>query len=444
MDQIITTLVTIFAAMIQIFSSLFGNLGGLGDLLGGTKTPELGWPVKNQSQIVTAYDATKHQGVDIEDLVADKGLGPIIASADGTVSSAVSTPDAKLGRYIIINHDKTIETVYANCWKISVKSGETVTKGQTIGYIGNSAGTAKAYLHYEVKTQNTDGTYSNADPTKYITNPFSGQTSSSGTFTFTVYGYGHGVGMSQKGALAMATKGSKYDEILKTYYKGITIKTDSSASASNKVKRGDTEMTLLDFLCRTVKQEIGVGSTATIEALKAQTVAAYSFAKSTGSYSGQAFDATYNYTGTTVEKAVKAVIGQYADYNGEVAQTVYFASSAGKTTSATNTWGGTSLPYLVGGVSSPETVEKTTVTYTSAQMKKLILANNSSADLSGDPSTWLLISNQDKAVSDSIGYVSKMSVGGKTMTGYNFRKNVLNYGIKSHCFTITYEATAVA
>ena len=37
-------------------------------------------------------------------------------------------------------------------------------------------------------------------------------------------GYGHGVGMSQYGAQAMALKGYKYDEILKYYYQGVTIK----------------------------------------------------------------------------------------------------------------------------------------------------------------------------------------------------------------------------
>ena len=36
-------------------------------------------------------------------------------------------------------------------------------------------------------------------------------------------GYGHGVGMSQYGALGMAKKGYKYNEILKHYYKGVEI-----------------------------------------------------------------------------------------------------------------------------------------------------------------------------------------------------------------------------
>lgn len=36
-------------------------------------------------------------------------------------------------------------------------------------------------------------------------------------------GYGHGVGMSQYGALSMAKKGYKYDQILKHYYTGVEI-----------------------------------------------------------------------------------------------------------------------------------------------------------------------------------------------------------------------------
>ncbi len=37
-------------------------------------------------------------------------------------------------------------------------------------------------------------------------------------------GWGHGVGMSQCGAYGMASKGFKYDEILKYYYKGVEVK----------------------------------------------------------------------------------------------------------------------------------------------------------------------------------------------------------------------------
>ena len=42
--------------------------------------------------------------------------------------------------------------------------------------------------------------------------------------TITTIGYGHGVGMSQYGALGMAKKGYKYDEILKHYYSNTELK----------------------------------------------------------------------------------------------------------------------------------------------------------------------------------------------------------------------------
>jgi stage II sporulation protein D len=40
---------------------------------------------------------------------------------------------------------------------------------------------------------------------------------------FDTIGFGHGVGMSQTGANAIAKKGTKFDEILKHYYTGVSI-----------------------------------------------------------------------------------------------------------------------------------------------------------------------------------------------------------------------------
>ncbi|MCL2546012.1 MAG: stage II sporulation protein D [Oscillospiraceae bacterium] len=44
-------------------------------------------------------------------------------------------------------------------------------------------------------------------------------------FAFSVRGWGHGVGMSQQGAIAMATDGSGWREILAHYYPGATLST---------------------------------------------------------------------------------------------------------------------------------------------------------------------------------------------------------------------------
>ena len=42
-------------------------------------------------------------------------------------------------------------------------------------------------------------------------------------FIFSGRGWGHGVGLCQVGAFLMARKGATYQEILKTYYRGVTI-----------------------------------------------------------------------------------------------------------------------------------------------------------------------------------------------------------------------------
>ena len=86
-----------------------------------------------------------------------------------------------------------------------------------------------------------------------------------GTFIFRVYGYGHGVGMSQHGAMAMAANGDTYEKILTHYYPGTTLKTEASTPAT--IKYGGVDIGIVEYLCKTTKQEMGYSS-AGKEALK--------------------------------------------------------------------------------------------------------------------------------------------------------------------------------
>lgn len=93
------------------------------------------------------------------------------------------------------------------------------------------------------------------------------------------------------------------------------------------------------------------------EALKAQAVAARSmaiyqynrFIKSgynlVDTTSSQVYGG-YNKEDPRTTAAVKATKGQYAYYNGKVAETVYFSTSGGYTESSKNVWGN-DVPYLV-------------------------------------------------------------------------------------------------
>lgn len=271
--------------------------------------------------------------------------------------------------------------------------------------------------------------------------------STSGEFVFKVYGYGHGVGMSQEGAVQMAKDGSTYKQILAHYYPDTKLKTDSNTP--KKVEYGGKEIPIVKYLCGTAKQEIGESAPA--EALKAQLVCAYTFAKTYNfnvPSSQHAYDDSFDYEGTALHKACLEVLNMekdsdtpkavYVDYNGSAARTVYFASAGGKTTSAKATWGATQYPYLSGGAACMEKVDATTVTITSEDMKKYILAYDKNIKLGDDPSEWLEIISHDSARDENCGYVEKIRVGDKTISGNKFRANVLSYKIRSHCFTFEY------
>ena len=270
----------------------------------------------------------------------------------------------------------------------------------------------------------------------------------SDTFVFTMYGYGHGVGMSQEGSFAMARSGYSYEQILTHYFTGTTIKTDPNTPSH--IKYGGVSTPIVEYMCKTARAEIGTGQPK--EAIKAQLVLIYTYAKWYDfdvSSSRHAYNSGFNYIGTDIHQACLEVLAmsnnsstpnaKYVDYNGEPAFTCYFASSAGKTTSAENTWGG-SYPYLV-PVTSPETVDVRTITMTSAELKAKILAYDSSIQLDDNPANWIKILQHDSAVNASIGYVSKMTVGNKEMKGETFRGKILGYStLRSHCFTVAYYA----
>ena len=94
-----------------------------------------------------------------------------------------------------------------------------------------------------------------------------------------------------------------------------------------------------------------------IEALKAQAVAARSFAYSNYSkFTPYGFNLTpdtrsqvyggYDTENERSNQAVAQTKGIVGYYNGKIAQLIYNASSGGKTESSTNVWGG-NIPYLV-------------------------------------------------------------------------------------------------
>lgn len=366
------------------------------------------------------------------------------------------TPETSTYEFVSTNPETTLN--FTTAPKTTV--AQTVTKvlttiAKTTKVTTTAATTAKPTTTTPATTVVTTTTKpaTTAAPTTAATTATTTSTAtvSGGTFVFRVYGYGHGVGMSQQGAMQMAKNGSTYDEILTHYFVGTTIKTDSETPAT--IKYGGSDIPIVEYLCRTAKPEIG--PSAPMEALKAQIVSAYTYAKFYGfdvPKSKHVYDASYAYEGTNVHKACLAVLGmesdadtpsaKYLDYNGSPAFTCYFASAAGKTASASSVWGGNQYPYLAGGVSSPETVDKSTVEISAEEMKKYIeeyaAENNITITLSADPSDWLEIISHDSAYNANTGYITEIRVGNYKMKGNAFRSYVVDFKIRSHCFTVEY------
>ena len=87
----------------------------------------------------------QHTGID---LAAPTGT-PVYATADGVIGRADWY--SSYGLYIAINHGASMETRYAHLSRLAVAAGDTVKKGDLIGYVGSTGRSTGPHLHYEVR-----------------------------------------------------------------------------------------------------------------------------------------------------------------------------------------------------------------------------------------------------------------------------------------------------
>ena len=124
------------------------------------------WPVPGYGTASQGYDATKHTGIDIS---AEQGVA-VIAAADGTVShvqtwdGSTTTGDQSYGNMVQITHADERTTLYAHLSKVLVSSGDSVSAGETIGYVGDTGNADGAHLHFEVRQSGQT-----VDPRPFIT-----------------------------------------------------------------------------------------------------------------------------------------------------------------------------------------------------------------------------------------------------------------------------------
>ncbi|WP_254871404.1 LysM peptidoglycan-binding domain-containing protein [Pseudooceanicola sp. HF7] len=111
------------------------------DLGGGQKAGgKLGYPV--QGSIIRAYAKGRNDGIDIS---APAGT-PVKAAEAGTVAAIIQDSDNQ--SVVVVKHSDNLLTLYSNVADITVKKGDSVTRGQSLAKI--PTGTAN-YVHFEVR-----------------------------------------------------------------------------------------------------------------------------------------------------------------------------------------------------------------------------------------------------------------------------------------------------
>jgi murein DD-endopeptidase MepM/ murein hydrolase activator NlpD len=132
------------ARMEGIFSTvtpekLWDNTGFALPISGGTLTSPFG-AFRNFNESVE----TRHTGWDVQATLGQ----PVLASADGKVAYAGGLQIR--GNCVVIDHGEGVFTTYNHFQQIHVTRGQTITKGQVIGLVGNTGRTSGPHFHWEV------------------------------------------------------------------------------------------------------------------------------------------------------------------------------------------------------------------------------------------------------------------------------------------------------
>ncbi len=112
-------------------------------------------PVKGRTRLSSPYGRRRHPVLLYEvfhhgvDLAAPKNT-PIVAAADGVITQ-IGRKGA-YGKYIRIKHDGGYQTAYGhmNGYRMGLKTGSRVKRGEVIGYIGSTGRSTGPHVHFEI------------------------------------------------------------------------------------------------------------------------------------------------------------------------------------------------------------------------------------------------------------------------------------------------------
>jgi LysM repeat protein len=88
-----------------------------------------------------------HKAIDI----ANRASGPILATDGGTIKVAGWLDNSGYGNRVVIDHGNGMISLYAHLRAISVKTGQKVNKGDSLGEMGTTGRSTGTHLHFEIR-----------------------------------------------------------------------------------------------------------------------------------------------------------------------------------------------------------------------------------------------------------------------------------------------------
>jgi murein DD-endopeptidase MepM/ murein hydrolase activator NlpD len=114
--------------------------------------PAFDWPVSGR--VISDFGATANGGKNDGINLAASNDAPIHASASGTVTYA-GDELKNYGNLVLVKHSGGYTTAYAHAGRLIVARGDFVTRGQIIGYVGQTGDVASPQLHFEIRSGTT-------------------------------------------------------------------------------------------------------------------------------------------------------------------------------------------------------------------------------------------------------------------------------------------------
>ena len=142
------------------------------------------WPLPGRYKISSLFGGRidpingrrdNHTGTDIP----APGGTPIYAAKDGVVTTVNANKNASsYGYYCIISHGSGYATLYAHQNQVPiVQEGQTVSKGQVIGYVGTTGRSTGNNLHFELRINSVRNDVLKLYPGMTFTSPGGGRIS---------------------------------------------------------------------------------------------------------------------------------------------------------------------------------------------------------------------------------------------------------------------------